>query len=79
MSPRNFARVFKHELAITPGDFVEIARVEAAQRLLEEGDTPLKKVASLCGFSDANRLRRAFFRRMNVTPHDYRQRFLRTS
>lgn len=79
MSPRNFARVFKHELGITPGDFVEIARVEAAQRLLEEGDTPLKKVASLCGFSDANSLRRAFFRRMNVTPHDYRQRFLRTS
>lgn len=75
MSSRNFARLFKREIGMTPGDYVEAARVEAARRILEEGDTPLKKVASLCGFGDQSSLRRAFIRRINVTPMEYRQRF----
>ena len=36
MSPRNFFRVFVREVGMTPGRFVERARVEAARRLLEE-------------------------------------------
>ena len=75
MSCRNFARLFKRETDMTPGDYVEATRVEVARRMLEEGSMPLKKVASLCGFSDQNGLRRAFMRRINVTPVDYRQRF----
>ncbi|MEI6000751.1 GlxA family transcriptional regulator [Paraburkholderia bengalensis] len=75
MSVRNFSRMFKRETGTTPGDFVEIARVQAARRMLEESDTPLKKVAYLCGFSDQNSLRRAFIRRLGVTPIEYRQRF----
>jgi AraC-like DNA-binding protein len=75
MSLRNFARMFKRETTETPGDFVEIARVEAARRMLEDSDTPLKKVASQYGFSDQNSLRRAFMRRLGVSPVEYRQRF----
>ncbi|SIT40169.1 Transcriptional regulator containing an amidase domain and an AraC-type DNA-binding HTH domain [Paraburkholderia piptadeniae] len=75
MSVRNFSRMFKRETGTTPGDFVEIARVQAARRILEESDTPLKKVAYLCGFSDQNGMRRAFVRRLGVTPIEYRQRF----
>jgi transcriptional regulator GlxA family with amidase domain len=75
MSARNFARLFKRQTDMTPGDYVEAARVEAARRMLEESDTPLKKVASLCGFADHSGLRRAFVRRVKVTPADYRHRF----
>jgi transcriptional regulator GlxA family with amidase domain len=75
MSSRNFARLFRRETDMTPGDYVEAMRVEAARRMLEEGDTPMKKVASLCGFADQSGLRRAFMRRINVTPAEYRQRF----
>jgi transcriptional regulator GlxA family with amidase domain len=32
-------------------------------------------VATRCGFESADNLRRAFVRRLGVTPHDYRQRF----
>ena len=32
-------------------------------------------VAARCGFETADNLRRAFVRRLGVTPHDYRQRF----
>jgi len=75
MSSRNFARLFKRETDMTPGDYVEATRVDVARRMLEEGNIPLKKVASLCGFADQNGLRRAFMRRINVTPVEYRQRF----
>jgi transcriptional regulator GlxA family with amidase domain len=75
MSARNFARQFKRETGMTPGDYVEAARVEAAGRILEESDTPLKRVAGMCGFADQGGLRRAFMRRIKVTPADYRQRF----
>jgi transcriptional regulator GlxA family with amidase domain len=75
MSSRNFARLFKRETDMTPGDYVEAARVEAARRMLEESDAPLKKVASMCGFADQSGLRRAFMRRIHVTPVEYRQRF----
>jgi transcriptional regulator GlxA family with amidase domain len=78
MSTRNFARQFKKETSTTPADFVERARVDAARRLLEESGTPLKRVASQCGFGDPNSLRRAFLRRLGVSPADYRRRF-RTS
>jgi transcriptional regulator GlxA family with amidase domain len=79
MSTRNFARRFRQELRTTPRAYVEAARVDAAQRLLEDGAVALKKVASLCGFPDQAGLRRAFLRRLHVTPADYRDRFRSTA
>ncbi|SDD52811.1 Transcriptional regulator GlxA family, contains an amidase domain and an AraC-type DNA-binding HTH domain [Cupriavidus sp. YR651] len=75
MSTRNFSRVFKQECQVTPADFVEGARVDAARRLLEETRNPLKRVAALTGFCDPNGLRRAFVRRLGVSPGEYRRRF----
>lgn len=76
MSARNFSRVFKEACGITPATFVEDARIDAARRLLEETRYPPKKVASLTGFADPNGLRRAFLRRLGVSPLEYRRRFL---
>jgi transcriptional regulator GlxA family with amidase domain len=74
MSPRHFARIFRHEVGMTPAEFVETMRVEAARRLLEEGHEAPKRVATRCGYADANGLRRAFMRRVGVTPAEYRKR-----
>lgn len=75
MSTRNFARLFKRECTMTPADFVEGARLDAARRLLEETRNPLKRVAAMSGFGDPSSLRRAFMRRLGVSPTDYRSRF----
>lgn len=75
MSARHFARVFRQEGGMTPADFVEKARVDAARRLLEESSIPLQRVASRCGFSNVDALRRAFMRHVGVGPRDYRARF----
>ena len=75
MSVRNFTRVFQSETGSTPADFVELARVDAARRLLEDSEMPLQRVASRCGFGTADTMRRAFIRRIGTGPQDYRSRF----
>jgi AraC-like DNA-binding protein len=75
MSTRKFSRVFHLETQTTPGDFVETTRVEAARSLLEDTDTPLKRVAGLCGFGNADVMRHAFIRRIGLGPLEYRTRY----
>jgi transcriptional regulator GlxA family with amidase domain len=77
LSPRHFARLFRSEVGITPAAWVESVRVTAARRLLEDGQDTPKQVAALCGFADADTLRRAFARHVGVTPADYRKRYVR--
>ncbi|OLF16136.1 GlxA family transcriptional regulator [Actinophytocola xanthii] len=75
MSPRNFARVFQREFGMTPGAFVERARVEAARRELTGGADGVEVVAARCGFGTAETMRRAFHRQLGVGPTEYRRRF----
>ena len=75
MSLRNFARNFKRETQFTPAEFVERARLDSARRMMEETKQPMKRIASVAGFGDANTLRRAFLRQLGVTPADYHRRF----
>jgi transcriptional regulator GlxA family with amidase domain len=75
MSPRNFARVFAREVGMTPGEFVENVRVEAARRRLEESAEGVDAIASACGFGTRESMRRAFIRTLHVPPSAYRSRF----
>jgi transcriptional regulator GlxA family with amidase domain len=72
LSPRHFARVFRQELGMTPTEWVERIRVDVARAKLESGDRP-KQVAVACGFGDVDRFRRAFQRRVGITPSEYRR------
>jgi len=75
MSPRNFARLYKQHIGISPAKAVEKFRVDAACGLLEETDLSLIEVARRCGFYDDERLRRALMRSRNIAPGAYRERF----
>jgi transcriptional regulator GlxA family with amidase domain len=75
MSERNFARCFKAETGITPGRYVERARLEGARRLLEDTDRAVFDVAAACGFGTAETMRRSFLRALGCGPTDYRRRF----
>ena len=74
MSERNFRRVFHKEVGATPIEFVEQARLDAARRLLEDGDLPLKSVAGRVGFGSEQSLRKLFVKHLGVTPLEYRAR-----
>jgi transcriptional regulator GlxA family with amidase domain len=54
---------------------VEALRVERARALLEDGAQSLESVARAAGFSSPEILRRAFHRRLGVSPAGYRERF----
>jgi transcriptional regulator GlxA family with amidase domain len=75
MSARTFARKYVEAVGRTPASVVEELRVEAARQALENTDLSLKQIAARCGFGDEDRMRRAFRRRLSVTPQDYRSRF----
>jgi transcriptional regulator GlxA family with amidase domain len=75
MSSRNFARVFARELGATPARYVEQARVEAARTQLASTDDSVDQIASRCGFSSAEVLRRCFVRHFKIAPSQYRKHF----
>lgn len=75
MSPRNFARVYKQKTGRTPAKAVEVFRLEAARRLLEDSPRNVDQIARLCGFGDEERMRVTFRRHLGVAPRDYRRRF----
>ena len=75
VSERQLARIFKTELGTTPGAYVESARLEAARARLESSDDTLERIAATCGFNTIDTLIRAFRRKLNTTPTEYRRRF----
>ncbi|WP_454675563.1 GlxA family transcriptional regulator [Achromobacter pestifer] len=75
MSRRNFSRVFLRDAGVTPAEFVERVRVDAARGCLEREARPLKTIAYECGFRDARHLREVFTRRLGVSPSQYRASF----
>ncbi len=75
MSPRHFARAFRAETGVTPARHVELVRLEAARRRLEDTSQPLSAIAAECGFGTAETMRRAFLRTLHVGPAEYRRRF----
>ncbi|MEU5540228.1 helix-turn-helix domain-containing protein [Streptomyces sp. NPDC020362] len=75
VSERQLTRIFKTELGMTPAVYIESARVEAARIRLETTDDTLERVASACGFGTVDTLIRAFRRKLNTTPTEYRNRF----
>ena len=77
MSPRNFARVYKQKTGRTPAKAVEIFRLEAARRLLEDSERNANQIARQCGFGDEERMRVTFQRNLATSPTDYRRRFSR--
>jgi len=78
LSPRHLGRLFRSQTGMTPGQYVEAVRVEAAQALLERDTRSIEEVAQLSGFGSSETLRRVFQQRLGVAPTAYRARFRTT-
>ncbi len=78
LCPRHFWRRFKAEFGCSPTDFVEKLRLDEARRRLSTTDDSVEHIGLSVGFKSADAFRRAFERRLEINPRDYRQRF-RTS
>lgn len=78
VSQRHLSRLFHAELGMSPAAYVELTRIDIARRLLEDSTSPIKTIAYAAGFGSTATLRRAFLRRIDVTPQEYRLRFQTT-
>ncbi|AOB32265.1 AraC family transcriptional regulator [Bordetella sp. H567] len=75
MSKRNFSRIFVRDTNVTPAEFVESARIDAARVMLENSADPLKTIAWRCGLGNSDHFRLSFKRRIGITPQQYRRHF----
>lgn len=79
MSARHFTRVCLRETGMTPGQFVDRMRVEAAQQMIDGSSKGLKEIADASGFHSPDAMRRSFIRILGVTASEYAKRFRRMS
>lgn len=75
MSARNFARRFTAAMSMTPGKYVQAMRVDAARRLLTDGELSVERVAARSGFASAEAMRLSFKRHLGIAPSQFRARF----
>jgi transcriptional regulator GlxA family with amidase domain len=73
LSPRQFNRAFFDESGQTPARAIETLRVEAARVRIESGREPIEVIARETGFSDPERMRRAFVRVFGRPPRAMRR------
>lgn len=78
LCPRHFARLFKRTFQTTPADFVEQLRISEAERRLTSQRLSIENVAASVGFRSAAVFRRAFERRIGMSPSSFKKRIRRT-
>jgi transcriptional regulator GlxA family with amidase domain len=77
VSGRHLTRMFRDELHTTPTKYVELIRFDIAKAMLDAGRSATE-AAMLSGFPSYESLRRAFIRRLSISPTRYQHRFATT-
>lgn len=75
MSKRNFIRRFKQAIQITPVEYIQRVKIEAAKKALESGPKPIQTLTYEVGYNDSKTFRSAFKRLTGVTPQEYRNKY----
>ncbi|WP_216936542.1 MULTISPECIES: GlxA family transcriptional regulator [unclassified Acinetobacter] len=74
---RTLIRRFKQALDIPPNQYLQVIRIEAARKRLEETDQAVDVIMQNVGYQDPSSFRRLFHRKTGLTPLEYRRRFSR--
>jgi len=73
MSRSHFSHFFRTRTGLTPARFATSVRIHEAARMLRETRAPLKCIADLCGFANANHFCKVFRRVQQLSPASYRR------
>ena len=65
-------RLFKAEMGMTVGAYINSARVVRAKQLLRDGKEPISFVASECGYNEPSVFAKSFKKETGMTPSAYR-------
>ena len=75
MSKRNFIRRFKQAIRITPLEYIQRVKIEAAKKALESSKANIQTLTYEVGYNDSKTFRSTFKRLTGVTPQDYRNKY----
>ncbi len=75
VSRRNFIRRFKIATGVTPIEYLQRIRVEAAKKLLEQKQENITGVMMHAGYEDAKAFRQVFRKIVGLTPKEYREKY----
>lgn len=76
--PRTLNRRFQSSLQVRPIQYLQQVRIEHAKRLLEQGETNIKSLASEVGYEDQSSFNRLFKKITQLTPREYREKSYNT-
>ncbi|WP_316738896.1 GlxA family transcriptional regulator [Pedobacter aquatilis] len=74
-SRRNIVRRFKQVIGITPIEYLQQTRIEAAKKLLEQTAQQMTEVIYNSGYNDPKAFRKIFRKTVGMTPTQYRDKF----
>jgi len=74
-SRRNIVRRFKQVIGITPIEYLQQTRIEAAKKLLEQTAQQMTEVIFNSGYNDPKAFRKVFRKSVGMTPTQYRDKF----
>lgn len=74
ISESHFRRIFKQEVGMKPMEYLNTCRIEAAKRLLRDGQSRIQDVYERVGFSTSQYFSTVFKKITGVSPWQYQQR-----
>ncbi|MGX5819736.1 GlxA family transcriptional regulator [Chitinophaga lutea] len=75
VSRRNFIRRFKIATGITPIEYLQRIRIEAAKKMLEKKQENITGVMMQAGYEDAKAFRQVFRKIVGLSPKEYRAKY----
>ena len=72
MSQRNFGRRFKSATKMTPVQYLQAKRLDAAKELLQSSNLSIKEIAYRVGYLDVSYFTKLFKDLSSITPKEYR-------
>lgn len=74
-SRRNIVRRFKQATGITPIEYLQLTRIEAAKKMLEQTGEQMTSIILNSGYNDPKAFRKVFRKTVGMTPSEYREKF----
>lgn len=74
-SRRNVVRRFKQATGITPIEYLQRTRIEAAKKMLEQTGKSIFEIMIGSGYNDLKAFRQVFKKSVGMTPKAYREKF----
>ena len=75
LGERTFLRRFKKAAGMTPSEYVQKVRIEAAKQRLEQTRLSIDEITWEVGYTDSTAFRRLFKKQLDLTPGEYRRKF----